>query len=56
MLKPAEKNYNVTQREALGMIYALDKLRDYLLVGEQSGFPCGSSSIGLFGQEAKVGG
>ena len=31
MLRPAEKNYTVTEREALGMIFALDKLRHYLL-------------------------
>ena len=32
MLKPADKNYSVvTKREALGMIFALDKLRHYLL-------------------------
>ena len=31
MLKPAEKNYVVIGREALGMIFALDKLWYYLL-------------------------
>ena len=31
MLRPAEKNYIVTKREALGMIFALDKLRHYQL-------------------------
>ena len=29
MLKPSERNYSVTEREALGMIFALDKLRHY---------------------------
>ena len=27
MLKPLEKNYTVTEREALGMIFSLDKQR-----------------------------
>ena len=31
MLKPAEKNYTVTEREARGMIFALEKFRHYLL-------------------------
>lgn len=31
MLKPAEKNYTVIEREALGMIFALEKFQHYLL-------------------------
>ena len=31
MLKAPEKNYTVTKREALGMIFALEKFRHYLL-------------------------
>ena len=31
LMTAAEKNYTVTEREALGMIYALNKFRHYLL-------------------------
>jgi len=33
MLSKAENNYNTTEREDLSMVYALKKLRNYLLGG-----------------------
>jgi hypothetical protein len=48
-LNQVEKNYTITEREALAMIYAVKKINHYLLTNHFIFF-CGSPSPSLHGE------
>lgn len=47
----AEKNYTTTEREGLGMVYAVKKFRHYLLASQQICLLHGSSSLVVFSEQ-----
>jgi hypothetical protein len=47
LLNSTERNYVITKRMVLAMVYALQKFRDYLL-GNKFIFFCGSHGFSIF--------